>query len=47
MLNIKSEVDEDIIVDILDECNSAIKSHGEFASAHEMYAVLLEEVEEV
>lgn len=37
----------DISNDALSECERAVRLHGPFASAHEGYAVLLEEVDEL
>ena len=38
---------ESFVAEVLEEVDNATKQHGGFASAHEMYAVLQEEVDEV
>jgi hypothetical protein len=37
---------EDIVLDIKEELDRAVRKHGPIASAHEGYAVILEELDE-
>ena len=39
--------EEEVIVEIIQEYNRAIKKFGSFASTHEGYAVILEELDEL